>query len=299
MFKKLGVSIKEIAGVMLERSRKEFGSDKSVIGLLIKAENAETKGIGMTKEEVSAQMNGLILAGYETTSISLTWALVELSRHPDMQVKLREELLAQFPSGTPDPTWDQLTNAESLPYLDAIIHEVLRLHPALPTTIRTAHSDDVLPLTNPIATATGETVSSIFIAKGTTVVVPIGAVNRSNLLWGEDAAVFSPERWLVQAEGAGQGDGDNAEGKKGRGKEEVSGYRHLLTFVDGPRTCLGKAFALAEFKAVLSVLIRNYTFELPGGPDTKIEIHRGVLARPKVAGQNGAKVPLRVKKVEC
>jgi len=83
------------------------------------------------------------------------------------------------------------------------------------------------------------------------VVVPIGAVNRSSLLWGEDADVFSPERWLVQAEAAGKGDEDNAEGKKGRGKEEVSGYRHLLTFVDGPRTCLGKAFALAEFKVIV------------------------------------------------
>jgi len=219
-----------------------------------------------------------------------------------MQAKLREELLAQFPSGTPDPTWDQLTNTESLPYLDALVHEVLRLHPALDTTIRTANSDDILPLTNPIVTATGETVSSLFIAKGTKVIVPIGAVNRSSLLWGEDAAVFSPERWLVQAsasEDAGQGDGDNEEGKKGRGKEEVSGYRHLLTFVDGPRTCLGKAFALAEFKAVLSVLIRNYSFEFLDGPDTKIEKHRGILARPKVEGQKGAMVPLRVKRVEC
>lgn len=46
------------------------------------------------------------------------------------------------------------------------------------------------------------------------------------------------------------------------------------------------------------MLIRNYTFELPDGPETKIEKHRSILPRPKVAGQDGAKVPLRVRRVE-
>ena len=53
----------------------------------------------------------------------LQWALIELSKNQEIQTKLREEL-AQFGSG--DPTWDQLTN--SLPYLDAIVHETLRTH---------------------------------------------------------------------------------------------------------------------------------------------------------------------------
>ena len=52
------------------------------------------------------------------------WALVELSKNQDMQTRLRDEL-AKF--GPVDPTWDQLT--DSLPYLDAIVHETLRVHP--------------------------------------------------------------------------------------------------------------------------------------------------------------------------
>ena len=59
------------------------------------------------------------------------WALIELCGKPEVQEKLRSEL-SQF-SGN-DPTWEQLTN--SLPYLDAVVHEVLRLHPPLEQTTR-------------------------------------------------------------------------------------------------------------------------------------------------------------------
>jgi len=80
--------------------------------------------------------------------------------------------------------------------------------------------------------------------------------------------------------------------------KEIQGHRHILTFSDGPRTCLGRSFALAEFKAVLSVLIRSYTFELPDGPTTKIDKHPSILPRPKVSGEVGAKVPMKIKRVE-
>ena len=51
-------------------------------------------------------------------------------------------------------------------------------------------------------------------------------------------------------------------------------------------------------QAVLSVLIRNYTFKLPNGPSTKIDKHPSILPRPKVAGELGARVPMKVKRIE-
>ncbi|OBZ66782.1 GDP-L-fucose synthase [Grifola frondosa] len=246
----LNSSMEEIVDELLENTRKESTETKtaenSIIGLLIKAEN-EDASLHLSQEEIVAQMKVLILAGYETTSISLTWALVELSKKPETQMKLRKEL-AEFAGA--DPTWEQLTNG--LPYLDAVVHEILRLHPPLAQTtrevcifnlliphltrimLRQAASDDVIPLSAPVQTASGKFVDSISVSKGQAVTVPIGCINRSETIWGADAKEFVPERWL-----------DGGVPKKA---QEIQGHRHLLTFSDGPRMCLGRGFALAEFK---------------------------------------------------
>ncbi len=96
-----------------------------------------------------------------------------------------------------------------------------------------AAEDDILPLATPVVTKSGETIDSIFVAKGTLLTTPILTLNRSEEIWGLDAKEFKPERWLE----------DSAPRAK-----EIKGHRHLLTFVNGPRTCLGKTFALTEFK---------------------------------------------------
>ncbi|KAJ7916309.1 cytochrome P450 [Mycena leptocephala] len=234
LFRELRRSMNVIAERLLENTRREKEgnvaeehTDKSVIGLLLKAQQTDTE-LYMTQEEVVAQL------------------------------------------------------VSDLPYLDATVLEVLRMHPPLHITRRIAAQDDVIPLGTPIVTPSGETVTSIVVAKGSVIVEPIRCVNRSEAIWGPDAKEFNPERWFADVPGP---------------TKELQGHRHLLTFHDGPRTCLGKAFALAEFKAVLSVLIRNYVFEFPDGPDTKIESHVAIVPRPKVAGQNGAKVPLKVRRV--
>ncbi|KAG1729375.1 cytochrome P450 [Suillus lakei] len=283
--KKLNATMGEISNDLLLRSRREKDVDvkdaeeeKSIIGLLIKAEGQEAE-LHMPEEEVVAQMKVLLLAGYETTSTSLTWALIELSRRPDVQTRLREELLA-FGA---DPTYDQLK--ANLPYLDAVVHEILRLHPAVPEFNRCARTDDVIPLSEPVCNASGEMTDSISIGKGSLMVISIRAINRSSVIWGPDAKEFKPDRWLTE------------EGISGKAKE-VQGHRHLLTFVDGPRTCLGKDFAIAEFKTVLSVLVKNFVFEMRDGPDTQVEIVRGILPRPRVVGEDGIGVPLRVRRYE-
>ncbi|EPS95222.1 hypothetical protein FOMPIDRAFT_87477 [Fomitopsis schrenkii] len=281
---RLNVHMGEIAQELLENTRKESEGeskteDKSIIGLLIKAEKSDSE-LHLSEDEVLAQMKVLILAGYETTSISLTWCLLELCKQPDIQQKLREELL-QF--STNDPTWDQFTY--SLPYLDAVVHETLRLHPPLGETTRVAAEDDVIPLSTPMRATNGQLVDSIAVAKGQLVTVPIHMMNKAVRFWGADAKDFRPARWLAE------------DGIPQRA-QEIQGHKHLLTFVDGPRMCLGRQFALAEFKAVLLVLIRNYAFELRDGPETKVEIRRGILPRPSIAGEEGAKLPLRVRRLD-
>ncbi|KAH8115692.1 cytochrome P450 [Phellopilus nigrolimitatus] len=288
LIKELHRSMEEIAEVLLMRSRKEKEagesggneSGRSIIGALIKAENADSE-LRLTADEALAQMKVFLLAGYETTSISLTWALIELSLHPEKQDRLRAEL-ADF--SAKDPSYEQITNG--LPYLDAVLRETLRVHPPIPQTGRVAACDDVIPLSSPVTTSSGETIDDMFIARGASLIVPIRCVNRSEAIWGPDAKDFKPERWL-----------DGEAGLTAKAKE-TTGYHHLLTFGDGPRTCLGRAFAVAEFKSVLSVLIRNYVFAMRDGPETKVEKVNTILPRPKVSGETGNAMPMRVRRFE-
>jgi len=99
---------------------------------------------------------------------------------------------------------------------------------------------------------------------------------------------------LAEKEGEGVGS-VTYDGLSDRARQ-IQAYRHLLTFVDGPRMCLGRGFA--EFKSFLSTLIENYTFELRDGPATKIQILCGFLPHPKSLGEEGAKVLMRVRRVE-
>ncbi|KAH8831754.1 cytochrome P450 [Flagelloscypha sp. PMI_526] len=256
-------------------------AEKSIIGLLVKAESA-TGALSMSKDEVTAQMNVLLLAGYETTSISLTWALIELARNPSIQEELRKEAQA-FASD--DPTYDELSSSSVLPFLDGVIHETLRLHGPVPETNRVATKDDILPLSRPYTTSNGTVVDRITIAKGSNVSAPIGMVNRSVDIWGPDAKEFKPSRWFDM-------------GNKELLAKEFSGHRNLLTFADGPKMCLGKNFAVAEFKASLFVLVKFFSFEFPNGPQTEIAFQPALIKRPKVAGEEGIRVPLLVRRVE-
>lgn len=81
----------------------------------------------------------------------------------------------------------------------------------------------------------GTVVDRVTIAKGQLVTAPIHCMNRAEAVWGSDAKEFVPGRWLVE---------DGLPKKA----QEIQGHRHLLTFVDGPCICLGRGFALAEFK---------------------------------------------------
>lgn len=92
-----------------------------------------------------------------------------------------------------------------------------------------------MPFSRPIITSSGEETKSLIIPKGTIITSPIRYMNRAEAFWGPRAREFEPERWLEK-------DGYPITAK------EIQGHKHILTFSDGPRTCLGRSFALAEFK---------------------------------------------------
>ena len=78
----------------------------------------------------------------------------------------------------------------ALPYLDSVVRETMRLHAPVPSTVRVATKDDILPLSKPFTDKRGRIQEGITIRKGQTVMIPILAMNRAKWIWGEDAAEF-------------------------------------------------------------------------------------------------------------
>ncbi|KAK0194879.1 cytochrome P450 [Armillaria mellea] len=157
----------------------------------------------------------IMFAGHETTANTLSWTFLELARHPEVQDQLRAEIREKerviFNRGD---TEFSVQDLDSMPYLTAVVKEVLRFHPILANTARVATQDDVLPLSKPVTLTTGKTVQEIAIPKGAYIFASIAGYNRwaafmtfivifanyederNKSVWGEDAHVFDPTRWF-------------------------------------------------------------------------------------------------------
>ncbi|KAJ7186220.1 cytochrome P450 [Mycena pura] len=250
----------------------------SALSVLLNAEE-------LSPAQIRMQAKSILLAGFTTTSASVKWALVELSMHPKKQERLREELVS---FSTADPSYDDLVSL-ALPYLDAVVRESLRLHPILSESPRVALEDDVIPLANPIRTASGTVIDKVPVRKGTLLTASLYYTNAAPSIWGADAAEFNPERWL---------DGPGWDVPVPAAAKAYPGYHHTMVFSDGPRACLGKGFALAELKIVLAVLIRNFVLSPRDGMDTTYDKAMFLGPHPKVAGEIGGRLPMRVRRVE-
>ncbi|VDC06076.1 unnamed protein product [Peniophora sp. CBMAI 1063] len=246
-----------------------------LLTLLIRANLASNmpESMRMSDEEILAQVPTFLIAGHETTSTLLTWTLFALTTSIETQSRLRAEVRA-FHSD--EPTLEDLN---SLPYLDAVIRETLRLYAPVSSTHREVTADDIIPLAEPVLDKYGRVLTEIKVKKGDMVAIPIRIMNRATYIWGDDAEEFRPERFLeTLPEKVGHMPGI---------------YPQLLTFLAGPHACIGFRFAIAEAKAILFTLARNFEFELGVAPD-EITRKTHIVGRPYIDGKEGARAQLPI-----
>ncbi|KAK7952467.1 Cytochrome P450 [Apiospora aurea] len=205
--------------------------------------------------ELIDQLMTFLAAGHETTASAMTWAIYMLCLHPEVQIRLRQEIRENLPSMDSDSTVSSI-DIDRLEYLGAVINEVLRYYAPVPLTIREPRVDTVI---------NGE-----HVPKGTRVIICPWAINYSTELWGEDAGVFRPERWLAK----------DAHDKK---KAASASNYAFLTFLHGPRSCIGQAFSKAEFACLLAGWVGRFEFELGNKEEydeKNMLIKGGITARP-------------------
>ncbi|KZP27815.1 cytochrome P450 [Athelia psychrophila] len=268
-----------LADAKTAHARDESGAQgRDLLSLLVHANTAADipPSQRLSDEDVLAQVPTFLIAGHETTSVATSWVLFCLTQSPDVQRKLRQELLQV---STDSPSMDELNN---LRYLDHVVREVLRLYPPVPMTLREAAEDDMIPLDTPIVDTYGRTRESVRVNKGDLVLISIKMINLSKDTWGPDALEFRPERWDDVP--------DNA--------HKVPGvWGNQLTFSAGPRACIGYKFSLVELKALLFALLCAFEFEL-AVPGSDIRGMAGALTqRPFVVSERGkgTQLPLIIK----
>jgi cytochrome P450 len=206
---------------------------------------------GFTEDNLVDQMMTFLAAGHETTASAMVWAIYLLCQNPEIQAHLREEVRRGLPSieNTKTPVTSDVL--DKLPFLHAVCNEVLRVYPPVALTLREAVHDT--------------SIRGQFVPAGAKIVLVPWALNSSTELWGPDASKFIPDRWM----GPGRANNGGAE----------SAYS-FMTFLHGPRSCIGQAFAKAEFACLLASLVGRFEMELADKEYT-LEIQGGITARPK------------------
>ncbi|WOL04336.1 hypothetical protein Cni_G13057 [Canna indica] len=191
-------------------------------------------GSKFDRHAMKSLFTDIFVAGSDTTSATVEWAMAELLRSPAAMAKVREEIVRVMGLGR-DVNED---NIEALPYLQAVVKETLRLHPPAPLVPRRTTG------------ATVELSGGYEIPNGTRVLINVWAIGRHEGAW-KDAGIFSPERFLT-----------TEVDYKGRDFE-------LIPFGAGRRFCPGQPLAFRMVHLMLASLLQRFEWRLPEGMEAK------------------------------
>ncbi|CAD6208793.1 GSCOCT00003601001.2-RA-CDS [Cotesia congregata] len=180
-------------------------------------------GSTLTEEEVREEVDTIMFEGHDTTAAGSSFTLCVLGVHKDIQDRVYEELNEIF-KGSDRPCTFQDTL--EMKYLERVIMESLRMFPPVPAIARELKQD--------VKIATGGYV----LPRGSTVIVPPYQIHRLEEYY-PDPEVFNPDRFLPE-------------------HTQNRHYYAYVPFSAGPRSCVGRKYAMLKLKVLISTIIRNY-----------------------------------------
>ncbi len=220
--------------IVAERLREGPGRHDDLLELMLQSD--------LEPANIRYQLINFLVAGHETTSGALSFALYFLAQHPEIADRARAEI-AEVWGEQQRPDFELIAK---LRYVRRVFDEALRLHPTVPGYYRAARDDTLLAGVHPMR-------------KGDWVLALTMTLHRDPR-WGDDPDAFDPDRFApenVKARPAGL-------------------YKPFGT---GPRSCIGRQFALHEAVLLLAVLLRRY--ELIPDPDYELQVAERLTLMPK------------------
>mmetsp|Transcript_43732 Transcript_43732/g.126318 ORF Transcript_43732/g.126318 Transcript_43732/m.126318 type:complete len:536 (+) Transcript_43732:40-1647(+) len=212
----------EVVRQRRDHTTSAVGRGTDLMDMMLNDKDPQT-GKAMTEKMIVDNVLTFLFAGQDSTAAAMATCLCFLASCPDAKARLFKEIDEVVGAG--DLEWEHLSR---LSYLDGCIRETLRLVPPASGAVRAAKGDQLLG-------------GKWRVAHGENALISFMALHYDTKLWGPDAAVFRPERW-------------------------VSGPPHkyaFLPFASGPRACTGREFTLIEQKITMVKLLQHFDFRRP------------------------------------
>lgn len=249
--------VARFAGNRMAERLPELSQGKSASELGIKSPDLLSKFLAaheahpefMSQTLVQTMAVSMAFAGSETTAISLSAVFYFLLKNPSALKRLISEIDEAARAGAFEDsetglvTWHE---SQRLPYLDACIKEAFRLHPAAG-----------LPLER-IVPEQGAEIAGHFVPGGTIVGCSAWLIHMNKGIFGEDAELYRPERWLPDEEISKTAAGKDAEDRR---IKEMNGT--MFQFGMGSRTCIGKNISLLEIYKLVPSMLRRFDVSFP------------------------------------
>ncbi|RAR07325.1 cytochrome p450 [Stemphylium lycopersici] len=212
---------------VLEQRAKNTPKENDIFSWLL------TPGDERVTMDMNADSRLLIIAGSDTTAATLSYLIYELCLNPAIQTTLHTAIATINPE-TPYLSVSDLTDCE---YLDGVIHETLRLHPAVPSGAARETPPEGLTLPN-----------GTYIPGAVSVWIPMYSLQRDARYW-VDPLTFMPERWSAANTSA------------------IKDKRAFLPFLTGAYNCVGQKLAIMEMRSVVANFVRQFEVGFAEGED--------------------------------
>jgi cytochrome P450 len=225
--------LRDVAWRMIERRSPSMGGHDDVLDRLLAAGEAGCSHPPMNRRQIQDELITLLVAGYETTGVAMTWAGWLLARHRDIQQRLSDEIRGVLGNRIPD-----FVDLPQLRVVEMALKEAMRLFP--PAYFFSREVTETVEVGGCIMRPSAQVFLSPYLTQ-------------RDPRWFPDPATFDPRRFAVE-------------------QEQHRPACAWFPFGAGPRACIGRGFALMEGTLVLSTVLQRYRLEpAPGQGEPELE----------------------------
>ncbi|XP_017949212.2 uncharacterized protein LOC100036663 isoform X3 [Xenopus tropicalis] len=225
------------------RDKLDINDQRNLVdAFLVKQQEKNGNAVYFHDENLTMLVSNLFAAGMETTSTSVRWGLLLMMKYPEIQKNVQNEIEKVIGQSRP-----QTEHRKSMPYTDAVIHEIQRF-------------GNIIPMNLPHATAQDVTFRGYFLPKGTYVIPLLTSVLYDQTRF-EKPKEFYPQHFL------------DSEGNFVKNEA-------FLPFSAGKRSCAGENLAKMELFLFFTSLLQNFTFQAPPGEELDLTPAIGITTPP-------------------